>query len=185
MENTDKCYLTDYEIKELIDTGVIVNGNPENINASSLDLHLDTMFKKVRKPGKTKFIRMDKSPEYDPIFEEHSGYVALRSGECVLAASKEIFNLPTDISFDVCLRSTAGRRFINHMLAGHADAGWNGSALTLEFKNELPEDYIWELFEGDRVVQIRLYRHNHATFADYSKKGSYNDSGAGPTEAGK
>jgi deoxycytidine triphosphate deaminase len=175
-------YLTDYEIEELIDSGVIVGGIKERINSSSLDLHLGATFKKVRtlSQGQPRIITLDKDEEKDPIFDTYKGSILLESGECCLASTQEVFNLPDNISFDVCLRSTAGRKFLNHMLAGHADAGWHGSSLTLEFKNELPPGYALLLREGDRAVQIRIYRHNKTKFSSYAQKGGYNNSGSTP-----
>jgi len=170
--------LSGHEIEALIYQGFVQNANKgdigqcQDVNAASLDLHLGPNFKVVKPEPMT--IRADK--QTNPKFEDFKGSVRLNSGDCVLAETREIFNLPEDISASVYLRSSIGRKFLNHMLAGWCDAGWHGSCLTLEFTNNLPEPYEWELREGDRLVQMVFHRHKHAGAYSYRNKGSYNNS---------
>jgi dCTP deaminase len=63
---------------------------------------------------------------------------------------------------------------LNHLTAGWADAGWNGSVLTLELKNVTNYHEI-ELRRGDRIGQVIFFEHESVP-ADrsYAARGRYN-----------
>lgn len=85
-----------------------------------------------------------------------------------------MFNLPNHISAEYKLKSSLARSGIDHANAGWADAGWNGSVLTLEFKN-VTRYHTIRLHAGDRIGQMVFFRHVEVPeWASYSKRGRYN-----------
>ena len=119
-------------------------------------------------------------------------------GDRLLAASLETFKLPsfltgtfkstmTTIKFfktgvmevpisSVCiwdkLKSSRGREFWQHIMAGFADPGWNGSKLTMELINlscsPLP------IYPGLKIGQVCFDMTFGTPVADYSLTGRYN-----------
>ena len=59
--------------------------------------------------------------------------------------------VPPNLCGQVFTKSTLGRTFVNHMMAGVIDAGFEGK-LTLEFKNDSQNDIVIPF--GSRVVQL-------------------------------
>lgn len=161
----------------LVQSGVITNVNPDQINASSIDLTLgDTLLVEQnpqdpwdrsislrdRKPLLTQSIKMDEA-----------GYM-LHPGQFVLAQSAQMFNLPDNISGEYKLKSSMARIGLEHLNAGWCDAGWNGSVLTLELKNmSLYHSII--LHPGVGIGQIVFFEHEPVP-ADrsYAARGRYN-----------
>lgn len=67
-----------------------------------------------------------------------------------------------------------GRTFLGHMMAGWCDAGWNGSVLTLELKNETQYHEI-EIPVGVRIGQMIFFPHDAVPDeASYATRGRYN-----------
>ncbi|MGL5154928.1 MAG: dCTP deaminase, partial [Aeromonas veronii] len=102
-------------------------------------------------------------------------------GQAILACSMETFNLPNTISAMFKLRSSMGRCFLNHMMAGWADAGWHGAQLTMEFVNQTQYHRLL-IKPGMRVGQMVFFEHEDAGEDSYSVKGNYNGQ-QGPTMA--
>jgi len=75
----------------------------------------------------------------------------LRPNEVVLATTFEYVKIPRDVCCDLKLKSTIGRSFINHTLAGWVDPGFNGQ-ITLELHNIGPNPYV--LKHGDKIAQL-------------------------------
>ena len=59
------------------------------------------------------------------------GGVTLAPGAVALAATRQKFFLPDNVSAEFKLKSSSARRFLEHMNAGWCDPWWHGSALTL------------------------------------------------------
>lgn len=74
--------------------------------------------------------------EHDLYKMRDEGYI-LSPGEVALACTKEIFNLPNNLSCEFKLKSSIARVFINNMLATWCDPCWSNSVLTLELKNDI------------------------------------------------
>jgi dCTP deaminase len=83
--------------------------------------------------------------------EVKSDSVHLDSGEVVLATTLETVVIPRDVACDLKLKSTFGRLWINHSLAGWCDPGFRGQ-ITLELQNIGPETF--ELKAGTRIAQL-------------------------------
>ena len=163
------------ELCTLIDEGVI-NAPKEHVNSSSIDITLgeDIFVEKLSMYGHGAVdLSVKECNHMQKVKIPPGGYV-LQPGAFILAHSQEIFNLPLDISCEYKLKSTMARAGLNHATAGWCDAGWNGSVLTLEFKNTL-EQHRLILRAGMKAGQMVFFRHK-AVPADrsYAARGSYN-----------
>lgn len=165
------------EIRELFEQGVIENGNPEDISASSFDIRLGSKILTEQKVsgfwGVVDLAEKESPQMIEQEINPELGYL-LAPKEFILAQTQEVFNLPSDISMDMKLRSSMARAGLGHALAGHADAGWNGSVLTLELRNDL-RYHTLRLRVGLRVAQMLVFRHKDAGEYCYSVRGNYNN----------
>ncbi|HEY4592587.1 MAG TPA: dCTP deaminase [Thermoanaerobaculia bacterium] len=89
-------------------------------------------------------------PTRDPE-EIHAPSIKLFPGEVVLASSMEYVRIPRDVACDLKLKSTLGRLWINHSLAGWCDPGFQGE-ITLELQNLGPQPFVLEA--GRRIAQL-------------------------------
>jgi dCTP deaminase len=89
-------------------------------------------------------------PTRDPE-EIHAPSIKLFPGEVVLASSVEYVRIPRDVACDLKLKSTLGRLWINHSLAGWCDPGFQGE-ITLELQNLGPQPFVLEA--GRRIAQL-------------------------------
>ena len=89
-------------------------------------------------------------PTRDP--EEFSAsHVKLFPGEVVLASTVEYVIIPRGVACDLKLKSTLGRLWINHSMAGWCDPGFEGT-ITLELQNLGPEPFVLE--SDQRIAQL-------------------------------
>lgn len=93
--------------------------------------------------------------------------ILLRPGDIFLGCSREFLRIPKDVCGQVFTKSSLGRVFINHMMAGVIDAGFEGT-ITLELKNEGKHSVI--IPYGARVVQIQFSRLESMPDRDYSQR---------------
>ena len=77
--------------------------------------------------------------------------IKLFPGEVVLASTLEYVRIPRDVACDLKLKSTLGRLWINHSLAGWCDPGFQGE-ITLELQNLGPQPFVLEA--GRRIAQL-------------------------------
>lgn len=99
----------------------------------------------------------------------------LQPGQFVLSESEETFRLPNYISAEYKLKSSMARIGLEHLTAGWADAGWNNSVLTLEFKNMTRYHHI-RVRPGDRIGQLTFFEHEEVPLdRSYSTRGRYNN----------
>jgi deoxycytidine triphosphate deaminase len=64
---------------------------------------------------------------------------------------------------------------LEHMNAGWCDAGWQGSVLTLEFKN-MTRFHSIRIRPGDAIGQMVFFRHAPVSYeASYAARGRYNN----------
>ena len=167
------------ELVKLVDDGVI-DAKYENINGSSIDITLDDIvmiedtnfdFNKV----------IDLAVKDNINLVEHnigvvggSGVCDLEPDEFILASSREIFNLPNNISAEYKLKSSMARNGLEHLNAGWCDAGWNGSKLTLELKN-MTQYHTLRLRPKMKIGQVVFFKHEPVPEdASYATKGQYN-----------
>ncbi len=93
-------------------------------------------------------------PTRDPE-EFRAPHIKLFPGEVVLASTLEMVRIPHDVACDLKLKSTLGRLWINHSMAGWCDPGFEGD-ITLELQNLGPEPFV--LDAGRRIAQLIFIR---------------------------
>ena len=167
--------LNDRILSDYIRQGKIINAeksgtNPDriirNVNPNSVDLTLDRIY--YRSPW---WVTGDPIFNYPPAEYEADQYkrswhfvnerhtqnsgIIIEPGYSILAGTREWISMPDDCCGQLFTKSSLGRMFINHMMAGVIDAGYEGR-LTLEFKNE--GRHRIRLAFGSRVVQLIVTR---------------------------
>jgi dCTP deaminase len=168
------------ELCELAEQGVITNVKPEAINAASIDLHLGNEIL-AENSAYTETIDLSVKPRQSVArtsIDITGSYYDLAPGEGILAHTVEIFNLPNNIVGEYYLNSSLARNHLEHLHAGHADPGWHGSSLTLEFVN-LNRFHTLRIRPGMRAGQALFYRvtevpkhRSYATIGNYNKSQS-------------
>ena len=149
--------------KSGLDQGLILS----QVNPNSVDLTLDQRY--LQSPW---WVRNDPLFNYPPAELEARDYkrswiprdarhepyatgIIIEPGHSILAGTREWISMPNDCCGQLFTKSSLGRMFINHMMAGVIDAGFEGR-LTLEFKNE--GRHRIKLAFGSRVVQLIVTR---------------------------
>lgn len=140
--------------------------DPTLVNPASLDVRL----------GDALLIESVQSTDLVPYpLEQHSqeNPYLMRPGEFVLAQTLEVFNIPVDIAAQFVLKSSRAREGIEHLLAGFADPGFNGSVMTLELHNsrQLHSVPIWP---GMKIGQMIFYVMSEVPIRSYAQVGHYN-----------
>lgn len=165
--------LSHEELRNIVEREIITPVDPKDINAASIDIHLGkTILWEDEQIGHVDFSKRDPVAFNEYVMDE-DGWV-LEPGDFILAQSVEVFNLPNWLSAEYKLKSSMARIGLEHMNAGWCDAGWNGSVLTLEFKNMCNHHSI-RIRPGDAIGQMIFFRHEPvASEASYASKGRYN-----------
>lgn len=165
--------LSHIELANLINAGVIEGAKFEHLNAASIDLVLGpTIMVEKQQPGIINML--DKNAGHLEVIEMDSDGYVVPPGGVLLAHTVEIFHLPNWLSGEYKLKSTQARNFFNHLNAGWADAGWNGSVLTLEFVNHLRYHSV-RVMPGMKCGQMIFFSHEEVPEeASYATKGQYN-----------
>src|SRR4051812_10719848 len=151
--------LSDRDIRAALDAGEIVIRpyDPQDLQPSSVDLHLDRRFRVFRN-NRYPYIDV-RAPQPDltemlSIVDEEP--FILHPGEFVLGQTLEWTELPNDLVARLEGRSSLGRLgLLIHSTAGYVDPGWKGH-LTLELSNvaNLPI----ALYYGMSIGQISYFR---------------------------
>lgn len=172
------------DLVTLIDDGVVTHSDIKYVNGTSIDIQLGktiliertdpSLFQKDQALKRVVLRNRDQLHmiEWDLVRE---GPYILYPGEFILAHSKEMFNLPNNISAKYVLKSSMARIGLEHLNAGWADAGWHGSVLTLELKNMTRHHEI-VLNVGDLIGQMIFFSHEEVPHqASYATRGRYNN----------
>lgn len=168
--------LTYNRLVELVNAGVIEGVPLENINGASIDLTLGPIIHREHcaHPFPIVDLALKENIQTRPIDITKLGYYDVYPGQFILASTQEIFHLPSNIAGEFKLKSSAARNGLNHHLAGWCDPYWNGSVLTLEFKNNV-EGHILRLRPGMKVGQFIAFEGEPVPeHAAYSIRGQYN-----------
>ena len=165
---------------QMVESGIIENVDPANINGASIDLTLgDIIFVEEYNKGDMVVVDLSAKPREFPRFvkfEMNKDGFLMPPGAFLLASTREVFNLPNNIAFNYRLNSSLGRAGLNHALAGFADPGWVGSHLTLELKN-WTEYHFLRIRPGQKIGQAIFYQVEPVPEErSYGKIGSYNHS---------
>lgn len=168
--------ITYTELTRFVREGVIENVEEAQINAASIDVRLGNTILIERDSGKIPGRVIDFRERDELLMTEvdiRDG-VIIAPGQCFLAHTLEKFYLPLDVAAEFKLKSSSARRFLQHMLAGWCDPGWNGSVLTLEFKNVTQHHHI-RLRAGDAIGQVVFFGGKPVPFErSYAARGRYN-----------
>ncbi len=146
--------MPDHWIRRWGEQGGVQPFLPEQVNSASYDLRVGTHW-----------ICPTRDPE-----EFTSGHVKLFPGEVVLASTVEYVNIPRSVACDLKLKSTLGRLWINHSLAGWCDPGFEGQ-ITLELQNLGPEPFVLEA--GRRIAQLIFIKMESEPEVAYGEEGSH------------
>jgi dCTP deaminase len=151
--------LSDRDIRSALEGGTI-KIEPyaaEDLQPSSVDLHLDRSFRVFRN-NRYPYIDV-RAPQPDLtelLTVADDEQFILHPGEFVLGQTLEWVELPTDLVARLEGKSSLGRLgLLIHSTAGYVDPGWKGN-LTLELSNvaNLPI----ALYHGMRIGQISFFR---------------------------
>ena len=143
------------------DKSVDLNSLISQVNPNSLDLTIGNKYKRpVKHPAPVTygFEGPNDRERYDFEYwvdEQDERYITLEPDQSVLACTREYITMPENLCGQLFTKSSLGRMFINHMMAGVIDAGFHGK-LTLELRNDGPHKV--RIPVGSRVVQIYLMR---------------------------
>jgi len=157
----------------LVDLGVI-DVPLSQINGTSIDVTLDKFICVEDLSGgmdrvdlaKCENIKLTKPFELDS-----KGY--MMPDTVLLASTFESFNMPSWLSAEYSLKSSLGRNFLAHQLAGWIDAGFNGK-VTLELKNDT-QFHKLILTEGMKIGQVKFFKHAPVPHdKGYAVRGQYN-----------
>ena len=163
------------ELVELVEAKVIT-AKIENINGASIDLTLDDSVLIEKYQVIEPVIRLSdkQAPEMIALTINDQGFI-LKPKQFMLASTREVFNLPSNIAAEFKLKSSLARAGLNHCLAGFADPSWYNSRLTLELYNVLQFNSLL-LTKGMKIGQMLFYRVNEVPEANsYAAKGRYNN----------
>jgi dCTP deaminase len=97
----------------------------------------------------------------------------LQPSQFVLGETLETFNVPSDVAIQFALKSSRAREGIEHLMAGFADPGFNGSVLTLELHNSRQLHPV-ALWPSMKIGQLICHRMDDVPLRDYSLTGRYN-----------
>ena len=130
--------LSDRTIREEIDAGRIVIDpfDPDCIQPSSVDLHVDSQFRVF---ANSRYPYIDVKQEMQDLTElvevKPDEPFILHPGEFVLGSTLERVGIPNDLVARLEGKSSLGRLgLLIHSTAGYVDPGWDGY-LTLELSN--------------------------------------------------
>ena len=165
------------ELHALIEQNVI-NADPANVNAASIDITLDNLILLEKIPDTLEQITNDLSKKQNikliPCLLNSYGYY-IKPKQFILASSAEQFNLPNNIVAEYVLKSSMARNGLNHMLAGYCDPGWSNSKLTLELQN-VTHNHLLKIVPGMKIGQVKFYRvETVPDHASYAQTGQYNN----------
>jgi len=159
--------LSDTEIHDLIEQGMVHHHQPELINPASLDLRLGDL------------IMLESVESHQMIPLSIKDYTAehpyqLVPGQFILAQTMEVFHMPEDIAGLFFLKSSRAREGYENLHAGYADPGWHGSALTLELKNARQLQSL-PIYPRLKIGQMVFFRMSKRPALSYAQVGHYNN----------
>ncbi len=130
--------LSDRTIREKVEAGEIIIEpfDPSCVQPSSVDLHLDSLFRVFRNHTMPVIDVKQNLEELTELVEaDDERPFILHPGEFVLGSTSERVAIPHDLVARLEGKSSLGRLgLLIHSTAGFVDAGWDGQ-LTLELSN--------------------------------------------------
>jgi dCTP deaminase len=151
--------LSDRDIRAALEAGTVRIDpyDPEDLQPSSVDLHLDRRFRVFRNNRYPYIDPRTQQPDLtEMVSVEDDEPFILHPGEFVLGQTHEWVELPDDLVARLEGKSSLGRLgLLIHSTAGYVDPGWKGN-LTLELSNvaNLPI----ALYHAMRIGQISFFK---------------------------
>ena len=173
--------LSDRTIREQIEAGRVVIDpfDPDCVQPSSVDLHVDAEFRVFRN-NRYPFIDVKQAQDLTELVEvKPDEAFILHPGEFVLGSTLERVAIPDDLVARLEGKSSLGRLgLLIHSTAGYVDPGWDGY-LTLELSNvaNLPIT----IYPGMKIGQISFFQLTTAADTPYGGAGSKYQGQRGPT----
>jgi dCTP deaminase len=164
--------LSDRSIKEALASGRIVIDplGDDSIQPSSVDLHIDQLFRVFRNHTQSVIdVRESQEDLTELIDVGPREPMILHPGEFLLGSTVERVALPNDLVARLEGKSSLGRLgLLIHSTAGFVDAGWDGH-LTLELSNvaNLPIT----LYPGMKIGQISFFEMTTPADRPYGSSG--------------
>ena len=164
--------LSDRTIREQIDAGRIVIDpfDPDCVQPSSVDLHVDAEFRVFRN-NRYPFIDVKQEQDLTELVEvKPDEAFILHPGEFVLGSTLERVAIPDDLVARLEGKSSLGRLgLLIHSTAAYVDPGWDGY-LTLELSNvaNLPIT----IYPGMKIGQISFFELTTPAETPYGGAGS-------------
>lgn len=143
----------DHWIRKWAENGGVEPYEPSQVNSASYDVRVCDHW-----------ICPTRDPE-----DFQAPQIKLFPGEVLLASTVEYVRVPRDVACDLKLKSTLGRLWINHSLAGWCDPGFEGT-ITLELQNLGPEPFTLEA--GRRIAQLIFIAMESEPEVAYGEPGS-------------
>jgi len=168
-----RCLLSYDELLKLIEDGVI-DAPKSAVQGSTIDLTLHRYVKTEAFGPKMDTVYLARGQsitmvEHDIREDPH----ILKPDAVMLASTNEYFNMPCNLSAEFSLKSTLGRSFVGHQLAGWIDPYFKGK-ITLEITNDT-QFHRLAFEENMPIGQVKFFRHKKVPFlAGYAKRGQYN-----------
>jgi dCTP deaminase len=173
--------LSDRTIREQIEAGRIVIDpfDPDCVQPSSVDLHVDAEFRVFRN-NRYPFIDVKQAQDLTELVEvKPDEAFILHPGEFVLGSTLERVAIPDDLVARLEGKSSLGRLgLLIHSTAGYVDPGWDGY-LTLELSNvaNLPIT----IYPGMKIGQISFFQLTTPAETPYGSAGNKYQGQRGPT----
>jgi len=179
--------LSDQDILAAIEEGQISIDpfSPEDVQPSSVDLHLGLGFARFRLKYRHWIIDPTDPPDDLMVVDHENNELFLDAGEFALATTSERVSIGAGMVARLEGRSSLGRvGLMIHSTAGYVDPGFEGQ-LTLELSNIGPVKL--RLYAGMRIAQISFYRMTSAARRLYGEDelGSKYQGQTGPTASRK
>lgn len=153
---------------QMSEKGVTADGILHQINPNSMDLTISSRFKRPVIYRYSDEIRYGEAASRDLYRSECKNDIVMEPGDCILGVTREYVRIPNDIYAQLFIKSSLGRCFVNHLMAGVVDAGFHGR-LTLELKNDGLHKVV--IPAGSRICQLVFFELNAEAELGYSEKG--------------
>ena len=164
------------QLCELVEQGVI-DAPMSSVNGTSIDVTLHHLVRREVMGPQLLSIKIGLgesiiTDEFNMNTEGNGCYVMMPDS-VLLASTIEYFNMPLWLSAEFSLKSSLGRNFLGHELAGWIDPGFEGR-VTLELKNN-NQFHKLSLLAGMPIGQVKFFNHELVPLAfSYRTKGRYN-----------
>ena len=134
-------FWSDAKIQQWLEAGGVIPADKNCVNPASLDLRLGAWYRIPQPDG------------WSALRAIPDAGLILAPNAFVLLATLEVTRIPDNAAAFLYLKSSAGRKGLEHLHAGYGDPGFCGQ-WTLEVINHWP--FPRTIFEGERLFQICL-----------------------------